>query len=167
MPKYNLRGNPCLLFAGLAIVLLLSSCANQRNFFYFNDLPNDSTVFHLKDINWPITTIQRDDILEIKIAGKNEVTAGDFNKKSGGFGSAELTPQYVVSRDGDIELFMIGKVKVEGLTVDECKKKITALIAKYLVEPVVNVRMVNFKFTVLGEVKSPGSYSIPNEKITV
>ncbi len=169
MPTYKLRGNPNSTLVGLTIVLfILTSCGSQRQFFYFNDLPIDSTKIHLPDIPWPVATIQRDDILEIKISGKNETTANDLNKKGGSFGGGgETVPQYLVNKDGEIDLYMIGKIKAEGLTVEELKDKLTKTVSKYLIDAVVNVRLINFRFTVLGEVKTPGSYSIPNEKISV
>jgi polysaccharide export outer membrane protein len=169
MPTYKLRGNPVCTLIGLTIVLLIfSSCGSSRKFFYFNDLPKDSAKIHLPDIAWPVSPIQKDDILEIKISGKNEATASDLNKKGGSFGGGgETTPQYLVNKDGDIDLYLIGKVKVDGLSVDEAKEKLTQLVSKYLVDAVVNVRIVNFRFTVLGEVAKPGTYSIPNERISV
>jgi polysaccharide export outer membrane protein len=169
MPTYKFKGNSTILLVGLAIALLiLNSCANPRKFFYFNDLPKDSTKVHLPDMPWPVSVIQKDDILEIKITGRNEAMATDLNKKGGSFGGgAETVPQYLVNKDGEVDFYLIGKIKVEGLTVDEAKEKITKAVSKYLVEAVVNVRIINFRFTILGEVTKPGTYAIPNERVSI
>jgi len=168
MFKYIPRGKTFSVLTGLTIILMVTSCVSQKKFIYFNDLPKDSSRIQLPEIPWPQSRIQKDDILEIKISGKNDITAMDFNTKSGGFGNGQaVIPQYLVDKDGEIEIYLVGKVKLEGLTVDEAKQKLTQLIQPYLLGAVVNVRLINFRFSVLGEVKLPGSYSIPNEKISV
>lgn len=155
-------------FALLIFIFLVVGCASSKKFAYFNDIPNDSLRYNLPALSWPESFIQKDDILEIKISGKNEVTANDFNARSANFGNGQaVIPQYLVDKNGDIEFYLVGKIKVEGLTVESAKDKIAKTISAYLIEPVVNVRITNFRFSVLGEVKLPGSYSIPHEKISV
>lgn len=167
MLKQQFKRKHVLLYPCLTLLLFVMSCASPKKYAYFNDLPKDSTLVNLPTLAWPNSSIQRDDILEIKIAGKNETTAADFNKKSGGYGNGEVIPEYLVDKDGNIDLYLVGKVKVEGLSVQQAKEKITNAIAPYLLEPIVNVRLLNFRFTVLGDVKSPGSFSVNHEKLSV
>ena len=61
----------------------------------------------------------------------------------------------------------IGTIYVKGLTTDQVRDTVAAKIAFYFKDPVVNVRFANFKVSVLGEVKSPSTFLIPNEKPTV
>lgn len=169
MLKYLLRGNILPVCMGMSLLMLLGSCTSPKKFEYFNDLPKNSTRTQLPDLSFPQTPIQNDDILEIKISGRNEATASDFNKKSAGYGAGPegAIPQYLVDKDGQIDLYLVGKIKVEGLGIEETKQKITAAIKPYLLDAIVNVRLLNFRFSVLGEVKNPGSYSIPHEKISI
>lgn len=168
MPKHIFRPLYFHVFLVLTALLFGSSCISPKKFSYFNDLPKDSAHISLPPVDWPQSVIQRDDILEIKISGKNDISAMDFNNKSGGFGNGQaVIPQYLVNKEGEIDLYLAGKLKVEGLTTDQAKEKITKAVGAYLMEPVVNVRITNFRFTVLGEVRSPGSYNIPHEKISI
>ncbi len=157
-----------MLLVCLASIAAFSSCVDQKKFTYFNDIPLDSSHLSLSAIPFPKTVVQKDDILEIKIAGRSDLTTIDFSAKGSGFGNGQaVIPTYFVDRDGEIELYLIGKIKVTELTVEEIKAKILPLVAKYLLDAVVNVRLVNFRFTVLGEVRNPNTYSIANEKITI
>ncbi|MGB0916229.1 MAG: polysaccharide biosynthesis/export family protein, partial [Flavobacteriales bacterium] len=74
---------------------------------------------------------------------------------------------YLVDASGNIEMPLIGLVNVAGLTSEVAKIGINDKLQKYLINPTINLRIRNFKVTVLGEVKTPGVYTIPNEKITL
>lgn len=156
-----------------AIVLLTTSCSNTRNLVILNDVP-DSARIALPYLEAPISTIQVDDILEIKISGSNPETTNDFNTKGAGFapmGSGGVTatssPNYLVDREGNIEIYKIGKIKATGLTLEQFKNNLVTLLEKELVAPSVVVRFTNLRFTVLGEVRTPSVYSTPNEKISI
>ncbi|MBS1639286.1 MAG: polysaccharide biosynthesis/export family protein [Bacteroidetes bacterium] len=152
----------------LFIVILISSCASTKNFTYFNDLPSTGPTIQLDTLQMKTYAIQKDDIIEMKIAGKSDATANDFNLKSGGFALGQgAIPQYLVDANGEINVYLIGKIKVEGLTIDQVADKVTKLLTPYLIEPIVNLRILNFRFTVLGEVKAPGTFAVANEKISV
>ena len=60
-----------------------------------------------------------------------------------------------------------GKVKIEGLSTKEITNNLTNVLSDYIVKPIVNIRLTNFKVTVLGEVKNPGTFSVPNERMTI
>jgi polysaccharide export outer membrane protein len=74
---------------------------------------------------------------------------------------------YIVNVDGEINFPVIGKIEVVQLTTKEVTSKIIELLAKYLNNPTVVVQLTNFKISVLGEVRSPGSYTILNERINI
>src|SRR5690606_14468919 len=61
----------------------------------------------------------------------------------------------------------IGRIEVKGYTVMELGTKISELLSEYVKDPIVNVRILNFQITVLGEVKSPGTFSIQDDHITL
>lgn len=153
----------------LVLAFSLSSCVNQKNLKYFNNL-SDSQVVRLPLMNKPQALIMPDDLLEIRIAGANEQTAALLNTYSTAATPAGsvLTPTpYLVDEDGDVEFPILGKVKAAGLTRDDFRERLKEKVSKYLKDPLVSVRFANFRFTVLGEVKTPGSFTVPHEKVTV
>ena len=158
------------LLPGIALFLLLGmySCTPTKKSTYFADLP-DATLVKLPDIARPDLTIMTDDMLEIKIVGANEITTQVFNTFGGlnNAGSAANAPVYTVDRNGEIELPYISKVKAAGLSIGELKEKLKKEIAPYLKDLIINIRFTNFRFTVLGEVRIPGSYIFPTDKVTV
>lgn len=164
----NRNYTPLLCVIMLLHVLVMStSCGSNKQLMMFSDLPDSPRVV-LPQMQAPVVLIQPDDILEIKITGKNEATVVDFNTKGGGYiPIINGNPNYLVDRNGEIELFKIGKVKIIGYTVDSAKSYLKELIRPYLLDASVVLRFVNFRFTVLGEVKSQGTFTIPNEKINI
>jgi polysaccharide export outer membrane protein len=74
---------------------------------------------------------------------------------------------YLIDADGNIEFPVVGKVKLGGLTIYEAEQKIQELAGKYLEEPVVRVRLVNYRFTVLGEVSNERSVNTFNNRISI
>ena len=66
-----------------------------------------------------------------------------------------------------IELPLIGKIKVMGLSTSIARDTLTARLEKYLQYPSVRIYIENFRVTILGEVNRPGVYSVTNEKITI
>lgn len=76
--------------------------------------------------------------------------------------------QYLVNNEGEIDFPVIGRLKVGGLTKNEAEAMIRRELQAYLKEePIVTVRMANYKISVLGEVTRPGSFTITNEKVNV
>jgi polysaccharide export outer membrane protein len=74
---------------------------------------------------------------------------------------------YMIDVDGAISLPMIGKIVVSGLSTKEASEQIVQKLEKYLINPTVNIRMLNYSVSVLGEVARPSVYNIPNERATI
>ena len=74
---------------------------------------------------------------------------------------------YLVDQNGYIELPMVGRLQVGGLTTTAARDAIRDKAAVYYKDPVVNIRFANFRVTVLGEVNRPAQYIIPNEKVSI
>ncbi len=160
----------------LYILLLLSfltSCYSKRKTIYFRNL-GDTTIVS-KIINEP-PIIQKNDLLSIKISSLNPVASELFNSSvntvgmnSINDGTGTVSFGYLVDKDGNIQLPIVGSFKAEGLTQMALKDTIVKqLVAKnLLVDPIVTVRFLNFKISVLGEVGDPGVYNVPSEKITL
>ncbi|MBS1531872.1 MAG: polysaccharide export protein [Bacteroidetes bacterium] len=173
-------------------IFCLSSCVQQKQIAYFQKALNQSDTLAVAQAYIP--KIQPGDILDIKIGSLNPLASSFFNPYStlpvtgdnvatsatpssgNSATSASVTmpslvqaaaPGSLVDADGNIEIPLVGIVKVVGLTTIEAKDVIKAKVAKYLKEPTVTVRFLNYKISVLGEVMHPSVYVIPNETITL
>ena len=158
--------------------LLLSSCSGIKNVAYLQDseLIDLTTSNELYDAR-----IMPKDILTITVNTVNPEASAPFNlivsteiNNSGGrallnTGSRTLQT-YLVDNEGNIEFPVLGTLKVGGLTKSECEQMIHGKIMPYLnvnENPVVTVRMSNYKISVLGEVNRPGMFTVSNEKINI
>ena len=84
---------------------------------------------------------------------------------SGNYGQLQT---YLVDNNGQIDFPVVGTITVKGLTKREAEEKVKGLLSPYLKEePVVTVRFVNYKISVIGEVARPNTFTISNEKVNV
>ena len=158
------------------ITMFLFSCATPKNITYFRDVP-DSTKFKVIEqsaFNTPL--IQSDDLLQVTIQTIDPASTASFNQQNTAswpvVSGASATGTggvsgYLVDREGNVMLPLVGKVQAKGKTTDQVREDIRTKASVYYKEPVVNVRFANFKITVLGEVNRPSSYIMPNEKVTL
>ena len=108
--------------------------------------------------------IQPQDILQVRNLQNIKYIVDDVPSAPG---SAQSNT-YVVEKDSTVALPVIGYVKVAGLTRFEAAKKITSVYAQNLIKnPIIDVRIVNLKVTLLGEVKMPGNYLLTKDKTTL
>lgn len=164
----------------LAIIFLafLQSCATKRNLVYFSNLP-DSTILQQRILEKSATTIEVGDALAIKVTTLNPDANILFNSgslpmnnqstgvSSGVSTTAVLPDGYVVDENGDIDFPVLGKIKLKGLTKEQAQQLISEKVSITAKNPIINIRILNFKVTVIGEVAKPGSFTIPNNKINV
>jgi polysaccharide export outer membrane protein len=158
----------------IVFLLILSSCTATQQLRYFNDLP-DTSRFDLPPMPQIERTVQTGDRLLITIGAQDPEAAALFNNyggipTSGNTGSSqggqsEVTG-FLVDADGQIELPFLGKVLAARLTAEELKNNLTTSLEEYLKEPFVTVKFFEIKFTVLGEVRSPGTYTLPLQRTT-
>lgn len=160
-----MKFRPAILLLLLSCVLLMSqSCITRKDISYFQDLED---VVSIQKITQDFkAVIQSGDILSIHVTSLSKEASSFFNVV-GENGDQQVANTYLVDASGNIEMPLIGTVTVIGSTTQEAKASIKAKLEKYLTNPTVNLRIRNFKVTVLGEVKTPGVYTIPNEKITL
>ena len=163
-----------LHFSGILLVaFLFTSCANTRKITYFNNV---------KDATFSATTVQRqntiepNDILSITVSSLNAEASAPFNLQSNNIsrsttvtGNNTESGGYLVNADGTVDLPILGAVKAAGLTKEQLKDNITNLILskKLLIDPIVDIRYLNYEVTVLGEVARPTVITVPSEKISM
>ena len=123
-----------------------------------------------------IPVFHTDDLLGINVSGIDQETVKPFNLPviAGGSGNSSGyvtgTPSllgYLIDADGNIDFPVVGKIKLLGLSRMEATELIKDKLKAYLNNPIVNIRILNYKITVLGDVRNPGTFNIPNERITL
>jgi polysaccharide export outer membrane protein len=118
--------------------------------------------------------IQKDDLLAIKVKTLDETAAAPFNLDegnvniaAGGVGGGRPIIGYLVDSEGFIDFPVLGLIEAAGKTVNELKAIIATALTGYLVNPVINIRFINFRITLSGQVNRPGSYIMPSERVTI
>lgn len=164
--------------AGFLILSNLFSCRTDR-IAYFKDIPDTlrSQIIVPNPVDAPV--IHPDDVINITIQtldpnanmilnqGNLPVNSGAVSNSGGNNLNQAAIAGYLVDKKGVVHLPYVGDVFVKDLTTSEARTLITEKIAVYFRDPVVNVRFSNFKITVLGEVRNPTTFLIPNENPTV
>jgi polysaccharide export outer membrane protein len=176
----------------LLLTISFNSCVSLKQLNYFQDVSDTSKVY-VQDVQ-PMydAKIKPGDILGIDVLSIDMVAAAPFNlgnSESASPATQQLAQNvagssnatvplpdvknvsikgYLVTEDGTINFLGLGTVKVEGLTTTEISLIIAKdLNDKYLKGAIVNTRILNYRITVLGEVKSPGIYVIPNSRVSI
>lgn len=159
----------CTLFFLFFLALLLGSCANEKNLIYFKNLKRDSVL--VAQAQTLQTVIAKNDVLQITISTLDETTNRDLNPAAINTitGAPGAIGGYLVDENGVVKLPELGVIKAEGLTKAQLAQVITdGLLTKQLAkDPIVTVRIVNYRITILGEVNRPGVISVVNERITL
>ncbi len=157
----------------IILITLVSACTSQKKLAYLNNLPEpDGQEYFTMEI--PGYKIQPRDILFITakamtLEGKIEDFLSSTNTtttQSGGDAGGYLYG-YDVNIDGYIRLPAIGTIMVEGLTLEETRKVVQESVDSILKNTTVECKLLSFKYTVIGEVKAPGTYINYNNFLTV
>lgn len=164
------------LFLSLAVAAL-ASCTSYKNVPYLQDI--DAVNYNTVEIPMYDAKIMPKDLLTITVNTTDPQAAAPFNlttqtPETAAIGDASritTTPtlqQYLVDNDGNVNFPVLGTLHLGGLTKNQAEELITGKLGTYLKEkPVVTVRMVNYKISVMGEVARPGTFTVSNEKINV
>lgn len=167
-----------ILFSG---ILLIMSCVSTKKTVYFKNDSDTSRLSEQKIIENYTPTIQPDDILAITVSSISgienpnilelfnmQLTSIPTYNTAPGISSSNLQlGGYLVDKKGNIDYPVIGLINLGGLTPDVAKDTIQEKLKNYLKDPIVNIRYMNYKITVLGEVNRPSTYIMANEKVTI
>jgi polysaccharide export outer membrane protein len=159
----------------ITVSLFVGSCitTSKVNYFQHNLISQDSVIN--KTIAYRGPVFEQGDILDITIYS----TSKDVNELYATFSSQNIRTNqsynsgspvqngFSIDTLGFIDVPNIGRIKALGKTKYELQYELRKLLEELIVEPVVNVRLLNFKITILGDVKLPGVYQIPNDKVTL
>lgn len=161
--------NKKITFYNLILILLLTSCGSYKNIPYFQDL-NHTAPSKEQVGNFSPITIQTADILGINVSSRNPESSAIFSLANGSnndSSSDKLIAGYLVDQKGYIHLPLIGNLKAAGLTTSELREKLNQMLLTYYKDPVVNIRILNFKVSVFGDVQHPNIYTLQNERTTI
>ena len=163
-------------FFALVFSFLMAGCSSYKNVPY---LQNPEIVNSISE-QLPLydARIMPKDLLTITVNTTDPQAAAPFNlsyqaqsrsNSDNVYTSGQTAlQQYLVNNEGEIIMPVIGKLKVVGMTKNQAEEIIRVRLEPYLKEePIVTVRMANYKISVLGEVARPGSFTINNEKVNV
>jgi len=162
----------------IAFIVTLSSCVSKKSIHYYQDI--DEAYLEQLDKIKPEVEIQVNDILQVQVQTLDPLAAVPFNKSmgmgaggaggggGGGMGAQNLDLMgYIVDEAGDIQMPFVGKVKVVGLNLDEAEQEVRSKLLSFLKNPYVSVRILNYKFTVQGEVNNPGTFTTTDPNLTL
>jgi polysaccharide export outer membrane protein len=148
----------------IALVAFLSSCNTYKKIPYYQDLNrNSATEESIK--NFKSLSIQTADVIGVNVSSRTPEASAVFNYSAKDMQST--VSGYLVNDKGEVSLPLIGDVKLAGLTLNEAQVKIAQLLGNYFKDPVVNVRLLNFKIAVYGDVLKPDVYSVKDQNINI
>lgn len=158
--------------AALALSAFLSSCSSEKEIVYLQNLED---VEMRKLTSKYEARIKKDDLLSIIVSGPDKQVVMPYNltlndmTNGGGYSNdpEKSTLSYLVDNNGEINFPILGKIKVEGMTRSDLVNYLTKEISKDVKDPIVYVSFKNYKVTILGEVKNPGTYTLASERTNI
>lgn len=150
----------------IVLIGLFSSCVSHKKITYFNDI-SESVSGEIAFQEAPVLILRNNDIVEIEISSISSETSQYFNRSGSNVDKKYAGNTYQIAADGSIELPLVGSVQIGNLSTDEAQEVIKTALLVYLQSPTVNLRLVSFKITVLGEVETPGVYDVPDAQINI
>ncbi|MDR7210664.1 polysaccharide biosynthesis/export family protein [Flavobacterium piscis] len=157
----------------LMLPFLFLSCASKKDILYYQNIDgiNDSQ----NTVSYEVK-IQPDDLLMIIVSAEDPEIALPFNLMSVTMPNTanlqaatgqQTNQSYLVDRSGNIEFPVLGKLQVGGLTRTEVLELLKDKIGVYIKNPMINLRIMNFKVSLQGEVNMPGTFTVSSERITL
>jgi polysaccharide export outer membrane protein len=158
----------------LLCILLFSSCGTSKRFTYLQTQYPERDSFYVKKLTPYL--LQPSDILYIKVSSALDKASQEFfNSDNSGMqtsmssaqGSGLFLMGYSIDAEGNVNLPVMGKIMLAGSTVAEAKAKVQQMAEKYSSDARAEVKLLSFKVSIIGEVKSPGLYNIYNNNATL
>ncbi len=140
------------------VLLFLTSCKTVKETSVFSTLPRDTTIsgFVTNDF---VSKIQPKDLLSITVSSLSLEMDNRFNGAAAlAVGNTVATtpqPSYLVNEQGNIQVHFVGEIKAAGLTCKELKAKMEQDLLPYMKEPIISIKYLNRKVTIMGEVANP------------
>ncbi len=157
----------------LCLLLCMSACVSHEQLVNFNQGPAfPAGVQSIPTV--PALLIQSDDLVEIAVYAQDLTAIAPFTLqgmasfgKNQGNTNVTTNNTYLINTAGNIDFPVLGKVKLANLTLEAAHDTLQHRIATYVTNPIVTIRFLNFKFTVLGEVIAPTTYTVSETQISI
>ncbi len=151
----------------IVVFLLLASCASKKDVYYFQDIRESS-----KQNSFKFLILQPGDILDIQIKALNPESVIVFQRQYSNPNAQSqiqnrVVDGYLIGEDGKINLPIIGTVDTTEKSTYTLALEIQEALSSYIKNPSVNIRLLNFRVSVLGEVKKAGTYTVMEERISI
>lgn len=158
----------------IASFLILSSCGSKKNLVYFQDEPISGESLSQIDNNYNLI-YQPNDILTIDVSAEIPESVAAFNLPAVSYNTSNsanaqttvLRQTYLLDSEGNIEFPVLGTLKLGGLNRAQAVDLLKEKISVYVNEFIVNIRLINFTISVLGEVNKPGTFTVEGERISL
>jgi polysaccharide biosynthesis/export protein len=170
----NLKISNITMISILFVVLFLFfSCASKKDIVYYQNIEGINTSQNIASYE---VKIQPDDLLMIIVSAEDPEIAVPFNLISVAIPNAanlqaavgqQTIQSYLVDKNGSIQFPVLGKLQVGGLTRTEVLQSLKDKIGIYIKNPIINMRIMNFKISLQGEVNIPGTYPVASERVTL
>lgn len=152
-----------MLLIMLTVVMLLPACVSRKKTLLYQRMPKDTLIYVHPPADY---TVQKSDVLYIRVQSADEKAAAFINgsvtqQNSGNFSQSEqylYFTGYEVSPRGTIGLPYLDSIRVEGLTTDKIAALLTDSLREYIIDPLVSVKLANFRVCVFGEATNPGTF---------
>ena len=156
-------------------IALVTSCASKKDIVYFQDEPlNEVSQI---DNSFQLT-YKTNDVLTIDVSSIEPAAVMPFNLAPVSYANNTtstnlnangnvLRQTYLVDADGNIEFPVLGTIQIAGMTRAEATNMLKERLREYVKDAIVNIRLINFTITVLGEVNRPGTYTVQDERISL
>lgn len=164
------------LFAVIVISMMITGCGSTKNVAYLKN--SDTVSLDMSRLLYDARIMPKD-ILSITVNTSDPEASVPFNLTVATVQSQSIrtttTTQpmlqsYIVDNEGNVDFPLVGKLHLEGLTKSEAEQLVLEKIRPYMnaaEQPIVTVRMINYKISVIGEVARPGMFTVANEKINI
>jgi polysaccharide export outer membrane protein len=154
-------------FYSLILIVLVASCASKKDVYYFQDIDSTAAENSFKFLN-----IQPGDILDIQIKALNPESVLVFQRQATlGLQQQQVQNRaidgYLVGEDGSINLPIVGAIDTTNQSTQALAQIIQEALKPYINNPTVNIRLLNFRISVLGEVNNPGTFTVLEERLSL
>jgi polysaccharide biosynthesis/export protein len=157
----------CIPAGIIFLVVMMTSCGSTKNLQY---MQGNFDTSKLSAYTFPVPVIQKGDLLGITVFSDLPAATALYNQSVIGPQSASSVGSlsgYLVNEEGNIEFQGIGQLHVEGLTKSTLTDLLNSRLTKFLTNPYYNIRFLNYKITIIGDVAHPSVFSVPSERINI
>jgi len=168
----------CLLYV-LVSVIVFASCTPQKELMYFQ-LKEGQDTTKVYQYNYPSGQsnyspnylLKERDVLYIQIKSSvdeesNKLFSDNNNAYATTTESGIYLNSYIIDNNGEINLPVVGKIQLKGLSIEGARKKIEEKVSEWILNPVVICKMVSFKVSILGDVNRPGTYTFYQDNVSI